>query len=238
MTVVAFVPARAGSTRIPRKNLAEVGGVPLVRRAVAAALAAGVDRVVVSTDDTKIAIAAGCSHALLGGDRHIGTDRVERHVRRADHADAHAQIEDAVRHWMLHSAAALDDSDTVVLTHPTAPFRTADTIQRVIEAARASESGCALTVTRDPKHYFAGVLDGDGVNWRRPLNVRPRTQDLAHWVHEDGIAYAFTVAHFNATRSRMHPQAAAVPIEWPETIDIDTPDQLEYARWIAERTGR
>ena len=72
MTVFAFIPARGGSKGIPRKNLREVGGVPLVARTVAAALAAErIDRVLVTTDDAEIAAGADCAltahrtHAFL-----------------------------------------------------------------------------------------------------------------------------------------------------------------------------
>ncbi|MYW28525.1 transferase, partial [Streptomyces sp. SID2119] len=58
-TVLAVIPARGGSKGVPAKNLAEVGGIPLVARAVRAALAAPeVTDVVVTTDDAAIAEAA------------------------------------------------------------------------------------------------------------------------------------------------------------------------------------
>ena len=56
--VVAVIPARGGSKGVPGKNVAPVGGVPLVARAVHAALAAGIADVRVSTDDARIAAAA------------------------------------------------------------------------------------------------------------------------------------------------------------------------------------
>ena len=57
--IVAVIPARGGSKGVPRKNLREVGGVPLVVRAIRSAqAAASVDRVVVSTDDAEIAAVA------------------------------------------------------------------------------------------------------------------------------------------------------------------------------------
>ena len=60
---VAVIPARGGSKGVPGKNVAPVGGVPLVARAVAAALAAGIADVRVSTDDARIAAAARAAGA-------------------------------------------------------------------------------------------------------------------------------------------------------------------------------
>ena len=56
MSIVAIIPARGGSKQVPRKNVLPVGGVPLVQRAVATALASRlITRVIVSTDDGEIA---------------------------------------------------------------------------------------------------------------------------------------------------------------------------------------
>src|SRR5689334_2240060 len=63
--VVAVIPARGGSKGVPGKNVAPVGGVPLVARAVRAALAAGIADVRVSTDDAAIAAAAEAASARV-----------------------------------------------------------------------------------------------------------------------------------------------------------------------------
>ena len=62
--VVAVIPARGGSKGLPGKNLARVGGVPLVARAIASALPC-VDKVVVSTDDPLIARVAQDAGAVV-----------------------------------------------------------------------------------------------------------------------------------------------------------------------------
>ena len=65
MTALAVIPARGGSKGVPGKNLALVGGVPLVVRAIRAALASGsVDTVAVSTDDDGIAAVAAAARAV------------------------------------------------------------------------------------------------------------------------------------------------------------------------------
>ena len=258
MTVFAFIPARGGSTRVPRKNLAEVGGLSLVHRAHKAAVAAGCDRCVVSTDDREIA------------DSMRGRERQELHARPADLAGAHAQIEPAIAHWIMRLETygfacselpydetarvrvAPDPTDTIVMIQCTAPFVKPSTIRRVIEAAKASLSGCALTVTRFPKAYFAGQIFTGGpsntgrqdvdqwsgqtwVDWpdERNLDERPRTQDLDGYVYENGCVYAFSVAHFLATGSRMHEFAVPVVIDWLEGLDIDDQRDLDAARLLA-----
>ena len=63
MTALVLIPARGGSKGVPGKNLTRVGWVPLVARAVRAALASGVGAVAVSTDDDAIAAAAEAAGA-------------------------------------------------------------------------------------------------------------------------------------------------------------------------------
>jgi 3-deoxy-manno-octulosonate cytidylyltransferase (CMP-KDO synthetase) len=93
MPVLVAIPARLGSTRLPRKPLQPLGGVPLIIRVVERVHASGVgDRVVVATDAEEIAsvVAAAGFEAVLTAERHpSGTDRVHEVSSRADFADYH-----------------------------------------------------------------------------------------------------------------------------------------------------
>ena len=118
MRVVAFIPARGGSKRIPRKNLRKVGGMSLLVRSIAHAQAAGIERIVVSTEDLEIAHAASQEPG------------VEIHVRPRELASDGAQIEDAIAHW-----AETDDAwDAMVLLQPTSPLRRPETIRACLDA--------------------------------------------------------------------------------------------------------
>ena len=55
MRVLGLIPARGGSKSIPRKNLVDLGGLPLIQWTIQAALASNLKRVIVSTDDDEIA---------------------------------------------------------------------------------------------------------------------------------------------------------------------------------------
>lgn len=226
MTTVAFVPARGGSTRIPRKNLAEVGGRSLLQRAVDVGLAT-CDRVVVSTDDDEIAgIAAG-----LGAEVH----------RRPDARDG--QIEDVIAHWLRREGLAPDD--VIVLAQPTSPFRRAETVAECVRLVR--EHGCdsALAILTDVRReMFSGRLRArfdpatgtdiaPRVIFDRPLSYRPRSQDVHTVGVEAGSVYAFTVRHFRATGCRMGGRDAAVKVPWLEAFEVDCPVDLLAARALA-----
>lgn len=118
MKLLFLVPARGGSSGLPGKNLALVGGIPLVGRAVRVArqagrLLAGEHRVVCTTDDTAIAAAA----------REWGAEIP--FLRPAELATSHASSIDAVRHAL---SALVEEFEAVVLLQPTSPLTEAEDV--------------------------------------------------------------------------------------------------------------
>ncbi|MCX4466438.1 cytidylyltransferase domain-containing protein [Streptomyces albidoflavus] len=138
--VLAVIPARGGSKGVPGKNLAEVGGVPLVARAVHACRTARlVSEVLVSTDDPAIAEAARAAGAItverpapLSGD-----------TATSEAAVLHALDTDEARHGRL--------ADVVLLVQCTSPFLTADDVDGVTAAVL---EGADTAVTAAPFHGF------------------------------------------------------------------------------------
>lgn len=114
-TCVALIPARAGSKRVPGKNVRELGGRPLIAYTIAAARESGVFKdVVVSTDSEEIAaVAKKCGAGVP-------------FLRPAEMAgDTSPDIE-----WVVHALKALPKFDAFALLRVTSPFRTAATIRR------------------------------------------------------------------------------------------------------------
>ncbi|WP_433546040.1 cytidylyltransferase domain-containing protein [Streptomyces sp. CA-294286] len=143
--VLAVIPARGGSKGVPGKNLAPVGGVPLVVRAVRACLAAGhVTEVVVSTDDDAIAAAA-----LAAG--------AEVVVRPGSLAGDTASSEAAVLHALDALDVRADEPGTVLLVQCTSPFVTGEDVDGV---ARAVLDGADTAVTVAAFHGFVWREEG------------------------------------------------------------------------------
>jgi N-acylneuraminate cytidylyltransferase len=118
-TAVALIPARAGSKRIPHKNVALLAGHPLIAYTICAARQSGVFRdVIVSTDSEEYAAIA----------RHYGAE-VPFLRPQAMSGDKSPDIE-----WIIHALEFLRDSgraaDAFALLRPTSPCRKAATIQR------------------------------------------------------------------------------------------------------------
>jgi len=124
--VLALVPARGGSKGLPGKNIADLGGRPLIAWSIAAALeCTAIDRVVVSTDDDAIAAAAQACGAEVPFMRPASLA--------ADDTPSHDVV--------CHALDTLDDDiGIVVLLQPTSPLRTSASFCSLLFSALYSSS--------------------------------------------------------------------------------------------------
>ncbi|MFJ8084753.1 cytidylyltransferase domain-containing protein [Streptomyces sp. NPDC096205] len=221
--VLAVIPARGGSKGVPAKNLAPVGGVPLVARAVRECLAARlVTDVVVSTDD----------HAIAAAAREAGAEVV---LRPAAIAGDTATSEAAVLHAMdAHEALHGSPVDVVLLVQCTSPFVVREDVDGV--AAAVVEAGADTAVTVAPFHGFVWRdredLDG-GVGVNHDKAYRPRRQDRPQDYLETGAAYAMDAAGFRTHGHRFFGRTALVRTDPARVLEIDDPHDLARARALA-----
>ncbi|MFF8030375.1 MULTISPECIES: cytidylyltransferase domain-containing protein [unclassified Streptomyces] len=233
--VLAVIPARGGSKGVPAKNLAPVGGVPLVARAVRECRAARhITDVVVSTDDQAIAAAA----------RQAGAEVVLRPAAIAgDTATSEAAVLHAMEsHEALHGAPV----DVVLLVQCTSPFLVREDIDGV--AGAVVEQGADTAVTVAPFHGFvwrdgtdgtdgapgagpAGTGGGHGVNHDK--SFRPRRQDRPQDFLETGAAYAMDAAGFREHGHRFFGRTELVRTDPARVLEIDDPHDLARARALA-----
>ena len=214
---LALIPARGGSKGIAHKNLQVVGGIPLVSRCVLAALnSQRITRVVVTTDDAGIEVAAVDAGAQV--------------VRRpADISGDLATSESA----LLHALNALEQRGTLesslVFLQCTSPFTSGHQIDRVLAALDQPELNSSFAVC--PWHGFLWRADGEGIN-HDPALPRQRRQDLQPAYLETGAIYAMRTAPFRRIGSRFCApwQPVVLPDSGPE---IDTPADLALCRSIA-----
>ena len=157
--VLAIIPARGGSKRFPRKNLALFRGSPLVSWAIrVAACSQYIDECVVSTEDAEIktlALSHGCE--VIDRAPELATDE--------------ARIEDVLRHVMQNTIWY----DWIILLQPTSPLRTAYDIDTCLELAQG-HNGCVSlrksTLKKNGAVYVARarwLLDGN--NFDKPFPV-------------------------------------------------------------------
>jgi YrbI family 3-deoxy-D-manno-octulosonate 8-phosphate phosphatase len=226
MTVLAVIPARGGSKGVPAKNLAQVGGVPLVVRAVRACRASReVTDVVVSTDDPAIADAA----------RAAGAEIV---LRPAAIAGDTATSEAAVLHAMdAFEAMRGVTVDVVLLVQCTSPFITAEDMDGVAGAITGGGADTALTVA--PTHGFiwresgASAAEADGYGVNHDKANRPRRQDRPQEYLETGAAYAMRADGFRTVGHRFFGRTKLVETDAARVLEIDDPHDLARSRALA-----
>ncbi|GAA3547916.1 hypothetical protein GCM10022419_030220 [Nonomuraea rosea] len=214
MRVLAVVPARGGSAGVPLKNLAPVGGVPLVTRAVRSALRAElVDQVVVSTDHDGIAETARQAGALV-------VDRPE------DLSGATASSESAV----LHALDALGaDPEVVVLVQCTSAFIDPEDLSAAVRKVLDGEADSVVSGL--PTHEFLWTAAGAGIN--HDPAVRPRRQDREAQFRENGAFYVMRASGLREHGHRFFGTTAVQPVPAQHAIEVDNPEDLEIVRALA-----
>ena len=142
MNVLAIIPARGGSKRIPYKNIQNLAGKPLIAHTIIAAKKSKViDKIVVSTDDKKIAKiseAYGIEVPFLRP-KNISKDN--------------SPTIEAVKHTLEFLRTNQDYiPDMIIILQPTSPLRTTRSIDNAIKILRKSKSSCVITVSKIKKH--------------------------------------------------------------------------------------
>ena len=130
MKVLGVIPARGGSKAIPRKNLVELGGKPLIQWTIEAARESHLSNFLVSTDDAEIAEFAESLGSFVPGLRpaHLATDE--------------SRTIDVVLHVLTQSP----EFDAVMVLQPTSPFRTSTDINVCLQMLEDSDADSVISV--------------------------------------------------------------------------------------------
>lgn len=216
--VLALVPARGGSKGVPRKNLRNLKGKPLMAHTIEAALQSSrVDRVYVSSDDEEILAAAGGF-----GARPLKRD----HALATDTATAAEVVGDFLRRLPDDLAGA---DPFIVYLQPTSPLRTARHIDEAFDAMAALGGTMGMSVVplkRTPFKSFklsgAGLLES---LFDEKLSNANR-QSLPAAYYPNGAIYIFPASEFAARGG--FPSNGSVPYVMSEgdSIDIDTEEDF------------
>ena len=225
LTVLAIIPARGGSKGLPGKNIACVGGRPLLAWTVdAAKQSAHIDRVVLSSDSDEIIAAAtscGC----------------EAPFRRpaALATDAATSIE-----VVLDALGRLPRHDLVVLLQPTSPLRTAADVDAAIaRCVESSAPSCVSVSAVEQSPYWMYTLD-DAAHLRPLLSDAPprsRRQDLPTVYFLNGAVYVARCDWLRATRTFVGTGSVALTMPTERALDIDTASDLEAFRRVVEASA-
>lgn len=209
--VVAVVPARGGSRRIPRKNVRIFCGRPMIEWSLAAARASGCfDRIVVSTDDEEIAQVA------RGAGAEVPFRRAE--ALADEHTGAQAVLVDAIERLALPPGAV------VCCLYATAPLLRPEDLRLGLQRLRASGADFALAVTTFPFPIQRAlrVDAADRLGMFEPEHLATRSQDLEEAWHDAGQFCFGRARAWTDAVPVFSPAAVAVPMPRHRVQDIDT----------------
>lgn len=234
MRVLGIITARGGSKGIPGKNLKLLGGRPLLDYTVEAATDTPLDRLIVSTDDRRIADAAkalGCEVPFM---------------RPADLARDDTPHLPVIRHavqWMRDQAGYT--ADVVITLQPTSPLRSAADIAAALRMLELSGADSVVSVNEVSAHahpmrmlrvdeHGMAMLFATGEPVRQRIN---RRQDLPKvWVMNGAVYACRTEVLFAAEPSLYGDRVVAYPMPPERSISIDNhEDWAEAERALARR---
>jgi pseudaminic acid cytidylyltransferase len=212
---VAIIPARGGSKRIPRKNIRQFCGKPMIAWPIGAALESGIfDRVIVSTDDPEIASIAESAGAEAP------------FVRPPELSDDYSGTSAVIAHAIEWCRQQGVDPDPVCCIYATAPFISSDDLHRGFKLLQKSTADFAFTVTSYgyPIHRAIKLTETGGVEMFDPRNFTTRSQDLEEAYHDAGQFYWGRAAAWCSGVPIFGPNSVPVVIPRSRVQDIDTPE--------------
>lgn len=223
---IAIITARGGSKRIPRKNIKDFCGKPIIAYSIEAALKSNIfDEVMVSTDSEEIA----------GIARKYGAN--VPFLRSEATSNDYATTVDVLKE-VLHSYE--NRYDAFCCIYPTAPFITADKLKKTYEKMIETGADSVVPVVKFSFPPQRGMIVRNGkLAYKEPAYALMRSQDLETVYHDCGQYYFCRTSAFMRFGSVFTDNT--VPIEMPETEvqDIDNQSdwdlaELKYGRMIRE----
>ena len=222
-TRIAIIPARGGSKRIPRKNIKLFCAKPMIAWSIDAALQSGCfDQVIVSTDDQEIAEVARQYGATVP------------FMRPAELSDDHTGTVPVIQHAIEWVNAQGQPVEQACCLYATAPFVSAEDINRGLDILDATQSDYAFSVTSYafPIQRAIRLNDEGRVQMFNPEYFNIRSQDLEEAFHDAGQFYWGTADAWLQGRMIFGTGSVPVPLPRHRVQDIDTPEDWVRAEWL------
>lgn len=211
---IAVIPARGGSKRIPRKNIKDFCGKPMIAWAISAAKESGLfDHIIVSTDDVEIADIA----------RNWGAETP--FVRPANLADDLTPTVPVVAHAVKSCLDLGWAADYVCCIYPCVPFLQISDLIAALELAKAQNADFVYPVSEyaHPIQRAMRQLPGGKMQFFSPEYELTRTQDLEKSFHDAGQFY-WGKASAWLEHKKMHTDGLGMSIPNWRVVDIDSAD--------------
>ncbi len=211
MKRIAIITARGGSKRIPKKNIRDFCGKPIITYSIQAAKDAGVfDTVMVSTDSEEIA----------GIARQAGAE--VPFLRSEKTSNDYASTADVILEVLMEYEKTGISFDEVCCIYPTAPFVTGERLKEAVDLLEKNKYDSVLPVVPFSFPPLRGLIkDGGKVSFKWEEYALTRSQDLETIYHDCGQFYVLDAKRFLQTPKMITKNTGAIEVSELEMQDID-----------------
>jgi N-acylneuraminate cytidylyltransferase len=225
--IVGFIFARGGSQGVPGKNIRFLAGKPLIAYAIETVLQSElISRVVVSTDDEKI--------ARVAQDFGAEVPFVRPKELAQDNSPEWLAWQHAI--WTLKEQDNGKELDVFVSVPPTAPLRTVEDIDNAIQTFLASDADIVITVKKASRHPSFNMITLDEQNCAKlvlPLDKQIiRRQDAPLIYDMTTVAYIANPKFIMESKAVFEGRVKAVIIPEERALDIDTELDFQFAEYL------
>ena len=217
--IICIIPARGGSKGIPKKNIINFLGKPLISHSINYAQASSlIHKIYVSTDCNEIA--------------KIASKKKVDVIRRPDSiSDDFASTESA----LIHAVESLNYTpDIIVLIQPTSPLRPKDSLNEALTSYLSNNYDSLLSIS--PTHRFFWEIDDDIAIPKYNFNRRPRRQDFKKsdikYV-ENGSLYITSYENLIKNKNRLGGKIGYVIFDEMYSHEIDSINDLRFLESVA-----
>lgn len=223
MTILAIIPARGGSVGIPKKNLMDFCGRPLLEWSITHARQSNhVDEVWVSSDCEEILT---CAKAC-------GANGLERPV---DLSTGTATSESALEHALMHWASNfgdIADIECIVFLQATSPLRNAEDIDKAIELFREQKADSLFSAAMLDDFC---IWDGNEVDGFNSLSYDHKNRGMRDTrpplTLENGSIYVFKPEILIGENNRIGGKISVFYMPYWKSYEIDEPSDIEIVEW-------
>lgn len=212
MRNLAIIPARGGSKRIPKKNIKEFFGTPIIAYPIRVLINSGLfEEIMVSTDDHEI--------AEVSKELGAKVPFLRSKVRSNDYATISDVIEEVISEYL--KVDMMFDSICCVL--PTAALITEDHIQNSFNKLQNFAYSSVVPVVRFSYPIQRALREANGLlKMREPDHINSRSQDLENFYHDSGQFYWLDVHTFNSEPKIFSENTGYLELKDFEVQDVDT----------------
>ncbi len=220
---VAIIPARGGSKRIPRKNIKNFMGKPMMAYSVKAAIDSGCfDRIIVSTDDIEMAQVA----KSLGAEVPF--------IRPDFLSNDQAATVPVIKHALQYLIEQGENVEIACCIYATAPFIRAKDLEKAFNKLKTSDQDYCLSVTsyQYPIQRSLKLIANGSIEMLYPENYLVRSQDLEEAYHDAGQFYFGRCDAWLQEKSILANGSIPFVLPRKRVQDIDTPEDWEQAEMM------